>query len=287
MSLLRSLYRGVMNRLPDEFVIRFEYLRHVRRIPNLKVPKTLNEKINWRKLHQRDPRFTRCSDKHEGKGFIREILGEGLTVPTLWVGRSPDQIPFDEIVPPYVVKSTNSSQDTVIVRSRAGEDRAGIREQMRRSLAEPHHVRGREWGYAGIEPRIIVERMLQTDDGESPLDYRFYVFHGRTECIIVSKTRGRWAAHSFFDRDLNRLPVHKRGYEQVVDVHRPACFPDMLAAAERLGREFDFVRVDMYACEGRYFIGELTFYPVAGYYVYEPRDWDEKLGRFWRLPATR
>ena len=83
------------------------------------------------------------------------------------------------------------------------------------------------------------------------------------------------------------------------DPQPPATLGQMVAAAETLARDFDFVRADFYEVDGRPLFGELTFYPGSGLERVEPAALDEIMGRLWteagagvvgqsrRLPAAK
>ena len=66
------------------------------------------------------------------------------------------------------------------------------------------------------------------------------------------------------------------------DPPRPASLSAMIAAAEVLGAEFDFVRVDFYEVAGRPLFGEMTFYPGSGLYPLDPDGLDAAWGECWR-----
>lgn len=59
----------------------------------------------------------------------------------------------------------------------------------------------------------------------------------------------------------------------------------MFSLADRLGSGLDFVRVDMYNVGGRIVFGEFTNYPGAGLERFDPPEFDEILGRMWRVPS--
>lgn len=42
---------------------------------NLDNPKTFNEKLQWLKLHDRKPEYTKMVDKYEAKEYVKEKLG--------------------------------------------------------------------------------------------------------------------------------------------------------------------------------------------------------------------
>ena len=58
----------------------------------------------------------------------------------------------------------------------------------------------------------------------------------------------------------------------------------MITLAERLGRDTDFVRVDLYDVDGRIVFGELTSFPAGGDNPFIPESFDEEFGRPWTVP---
>jgi TupA-like ATPgrasp len=58
----------------------------------------------------------------------------------------------------------------------------------------------------------------------------------------------------------------------------------MIAIAEELGSEFDFLRVYLYNIDGRIFFGEFSPYPGSGLDRFTPASFDTELGARWRLP---
>ena len=105
--MFRKAYCLCLGLLPDEWAIQIMYFRNFHRFANLRNPQTFNEKINWRKLHQRDPRFALFADKVAVKDEIAKLAGPEYVIPTLWVGKRPEDIPFDRLDPPYVIKINN------------------------------------------------------------------------------------------------------------------------------------------------------------------------------------
>ncbi len=57
--------RYMLRFLPDEFYIQLNYFAHFKRFADLKNPSTYNEKINWLKLHDHNPNYTKLVDKYE------------------------------------------------------------------------------------------------------------------------------------------------------------------------------------------------------------------------------
>ena len=63
--------------LPDELYIQLNYFAHFKRFAHLKNPCTYNEKLNWLKLHDHNPIYTKLVDKYEAKKYIENQIGGG------------------------------------------------------------------------------------------------------------------------------------------------------------------------------------------------------------------
>lgn len=282
---LKTAYRSLLGLLPDEWAIQVAYYRAFGRFANLKAPETFNEKINWRKLHQRDPRFTLFSDKLKVKAEIARLIGSEHVIPTLWSGERPEDIPFDALIPPYVVKVNHGSGSNMFVR-RAGDLDAGkIRASLAPLLRRPFGHAARSWGYYDIPRRILVERVLDIFGRGLPEDHKFYVYHGRVHFIQLDFDRWEGERRAFYDRAWNKLPVTEGCPDVGRPIAKPAYLGAMIEIAEKIGSLFDFVRVDLYYESRTVLFGETTFYDGAGYSKPDPEIWDLKFGEPWKIPA--
>ena len=69
--------RYALRFLPDEMYIQLNYFAHFKKFANLKNPITYNEKLNWLKLHDRNPLYTSLVDKCEVKEYVKKVIGGG------------------------------------------------------------------------------------------------------------------------------------------------------------------------------------------------------------------
>jgi hypothetical protein len=181
--------------------------------------------------------------------------------------------------PPFVVKSRHGSNQRLFVRSTGIDWKAAVR-TAQSWTRRPYGQWLDEWGYRDIPRGIIVEPFIGPGLA-LPDDYKIYVFGGKAQCIKVDRDREtkHWRA------------IYNPSWEPIwqpegwANKPPPVSLPDMICAAEILGREFDFVRVDFYDVAGKARFGEMTFYPGSGLSPL-PSDFDFWLGRLWRDSQT-
>ena len=280
---VKRLYRALIGLLPDEWAIQIAYLRKFKRFANLRAPRTFNEKINWRKLHQRDPRFTLFADKAAVKDEIARMVGREHVIPTLWTGERPEDIPFDALTPPYVIKVNHGYGSNIFIRHQDDlEEKRRLRAVLHELLRNSHGRAGLEWAYYGIPRKIIIERMLDIFGDGIPEDYKFFVYHGRVHFIQIDVDRWGNGKRAFYDPSWNKLPMTKGRPDIERPIPEPSNLQKMIEIAEKIGSIFDFVRVDLYCASNKVFFGETTFYPGEGFSKMSPGIWDYKFGEPWR-----
>lgn len=276
---------AIWETMPDRLAIALQYRKRHRRFPNLRNPRTLTEKVQYRKLYDRDPRLPIWADKVKVKPIIAGIIGEEHIIPTLWHGKVLDVEAVSQLPRPFVIKSNSACEANIFIHEGDEVDWIKVAYQTREWMHESYGTRMREWLYSAIDRQILVEPMI--GDGHAPpVDYKFFIFHGEIHAVHVDIGRftgGR--VRAILDSEWNRLPVKCYHPNAPFDVARPPWFNAMKDIAEQIGRHFDFVRVDLYNVDGKIFFGEATFYPASGYLPYEPASFDAHLGSLWKMQS--
>jgi hypothetical protein len=250
------------------------YLWRHRRLPSFGNPRRFTELVQWRKLHDRDARMPILADKVRVKAHVAELLGHEWVIPTLWAGAVLPDTP--DWPTPFVVKSRHGCNQIRIVRD-GSADWAAIRSAAARWLRKPYGFWLDEWLYARITRGVLIEPYIGVGP-DLPIDYKFYVFGGRVEFIQIHLDRARRHQWVVLGRDWSRSP----GCRHVVTPKAPSRLVEMIAAAETLGSDFDFVRVDLYQSGDRPLFGEMTFYPGSGLDPFDPPELDAVIGDRWR-----
>jgi hypothetical protein len=265
--------------------VRANYRHVTGRAPALLRPRRFTEKMQWRKLFELDPLFAVLSDKLAARDFVAARIAPGRQADLLWVGDDPDAIPFDQLVPPYVLKSTHAAGQTIMVRDLAALDVAAARTAARGWLAYCHGTSMNEPAYVHLPRRLIVERLLQCPDGSPPLERKVYVFDGRA-IFIRTTTPDACGQPRFGDlhaRDWTRLPIARLMPVHPVPPPRPTRLADILAISERLGAGLSHCCVDIYDGDNTLVVGEVTLYSQSGLVVYSDPAFDFVLGAHWIL----
>ena len=256
---------------------------------DLENPLSLNQKINWKKIFDRNPLLPVVADKYLVREYLKQILGEDnadkLLIPLLYVTENPATIPFDDLPGEYIIKANHGSRMNIIVERNTPVSRQQIITQCRDWLIRRYGQRKHEWAYKKIKPKIIIEELIRTESGEIPEEYKFHIMNGKCQFIEVNSGRYTHKRKSSFDRNWNFLDISdKTGkWDKGGFVQKPDNLDEMVELAENLGSPFDYIRVDLYSVNGRIFFGELTNYPQSGEYAFDPLSFDFELGSKWEL----
>lgn len=251
--------------------------------PNLKQPATFNEKINYYKLHDHDPRITRCCDKYAVKQYAAEKIGAQYVLPVLGAWTRAEDVDFDGLPERFAIKVNWSSGDNIIVRNKSALDIPAARKKLAAWMkpGQNGYYDMFNWGYKDMKPVIYAEPYIEQRDGQL-YDYKFFFCHGECRFFFIATDRykGEGLTHTFFDSERRPLPFrygHTLRPETVPAL--PRRLDEMLALGKTLAEPFRFVRVDFYeAADGRIYLGEMTFYPGGGTLPFHPPEWDRILG---------
>lgn len=284
---LSWLHNRIHESLPPILRERVEMIRRLGYIPRIRYPRTFNEKLAHRKHCQYDSRYIPLSDKWEVRAYVRERVGEQYLSEAYGVYRSVEEIDFDRLPERFVVKPTHTSGHTFFVPGKSSQIQAELAAVITDWLRISYGAVKGEYWYSKITPRVIIEEWLHDKKQKIPLDFKFHVFHGRVELLQVDFDRQTFHTRNFYDRNWQEIPVSfKFPRKPNANLQRPATLNKMIAVAEDLGAEFDYVRVDLYSLdETRVVFGELTFAPESGRGRFQPKFYDIKLGEYWNIHA--
>ena len=275
--------------VPGSLYLKIQYKNFIGKKLNLKFPETFNEKLQWLKLYDRNPKYTQMVDKYEVRKYIVETIGEEYLIPLLGVYDSFDEIDFDSLPNQFVLKPNHTSGDIYICRDKSQIDLCDLKRQVNMWLKRKYYWVHREWPYKNIKPRIICEKYMVDESGMELKDYKFMCFNGEVKCSFVCLNRNSSTGLNvdFYDMDWKPMPFKRHYPNSDTIISKPKNFDKMVKFAEKLSKDIPFVRVDFYETNGQLYFGELTFYPGSGFEEFTPEKYDYLLGRWIKLPAKK
>ena len=213
----------------------------------------------------RKPLQRLVSDKEHDKRHIAGILGVDFVVPTLAVLRSPEEIDAFAFPERCIIKPTHASAEFISRRDGEALDLTRIKNWLRLDYSEINF----EPNYRGLEPKIIVEPWVF---GQVPFqEFSILCVEGKACVVYASANRFTDYAVVNFDTQWNELPY--TSYEaRHGEFEKPKHLAEIISLAERLAKDFFFVRIDTYYDGMTIKCGEITNCPGAALCIFKPRD---------------
>ena len=234
---------------------------------NLDNPKTLNDKINWIKIHP-TPLKSFCADKIKVHNYCKEILGEDICIPILKIYSSAKDIKWNELPKQCVIKCNHGCAYNIVSTNINSLDKNLTISKLNKWMSiDFSNVAGYEMQYHNIDHKIFVEKYMG-----KIADYKFWCFNGKVKFWTYSEpNNGQPATYiNYYDIDGNLTDicneVHPRNDKIKISI--PQSLEKMIEISENLAKNFDFVRVDLYEINNKIYLGELTFTPGAGWFKF-------------------
>lgn len=283
-------YRKMLNWLPDKVFLKAAFRARFGRKLNLNNPKTFNEKLQWLKLYNRKPEYTKMVDKYLVREYVKEKIGEKYLIPLLGVWDDPEEIDFDELPMQFVLKCNhNSGIGMCICKDKNDLDISKVKEELKKGIDQNYYLTGREWPYKDVPRRVIAEKYMVDESGYELKDYKFYCFDGKVKLVMINSDRmsSEKTKANYFDENYQPLDF-VWGYDNAEEPpKKPEKFEEMKYLAEILSEGIPTVRIDFYQTPDGIFFGEITFFDGSGFDAIEPIEWDYKIGSWIKLPMEK
>ncbi len=282
----RAMVLNMLRFVPDSAMLTLQYKMKTGRKPDLKNPTRFTEKLQWYKMHYRNPMMHECVDKYKVREYVKSKGLEHTLVKLIAKYDSMDQVKWDELPDSFVIKTTNGGGglNVVVCPDKSRLDIPEISGKLAAKKKKSNYG-GREWAYYGSEPGIIFEELLvDPDHPEAGVnDYKIFCYNGKPKYIIVDVDRYIGHKRNFYDAEWNNLHITSDCPAAEREIPRPENMEEMLKVAAKLSEGFPYVRVDLYNLRGKIYFGELTFYPWSGYVKYTPDEADRMFGEDFEL----
>lgn len=273
----------IYKRKSDEDFICELYQKRTGKTLNLYNPETFTEKLQWMKIHHKDPLMSICADKYGVREYVKGKGLECILNPLIAIYDSVDEIDYSVLPDKFVLKGTHGSGWIVLCKNKNELDIKGYNRIMRSWLKQNIYYSGREWVYNDIPHRIVCEEYIDSK-GDDLRDFKIFCFGGKPIYIQVDGDRFSSHKRAYYNLDWEKMPFQYGDYAKDYTADKPENLDEMLKIAEVLSEPFPFSRIDLYNVEGRIIFGEITFFPDAGFANFDPPETDYEIGKLFELP---
>ncbi len=272
----------------DQLYLKLKFLSAMGYWCNFKNPQTFCEKIQWLKLNNRKPEFTKMVDKVEVKKYVASIIGQEYIIPTLGVWNKFEDIDFSRLPNGFILKCAHDSSKGIVVRDKELFDKRKAKKRIEYFQKKNYYWQNREYPYRNVPHRILAEKYLQNGNDPELIDYKFYCFGGTALFCQLIKNRSTDETIDFYDRQWQRQPftgLQKNAVHAKETHQAPDNYCEMFEIADKLASQIKtpFVRIDLYNVNGKIFFGEITFFPNSGMGDFHPSKWNVELGNLIHL----
>lgn len=269
--------------IPDGIYLKCLYKQRMGCRLNLRRPSAYTEKIQWLKLHDRNPEYVKMVDKFAVKEIVSNSIGQDYVIPAYGVWDKFEDIDFSTLPNQFVLKCTHDSGGIIVCENKDKLNISEAKKILENAQRTDYYLQGREWPYKYVKPRILAEQYMVDSKTNELRDYKFFTFDGKVKMMFIAADRQseeKPTTFDFYDENGAHLNIINGHPNALVPPELPMNFDKMKELAEILAQNIPQVRIDFYEIDGRIYFGEYTFFHHSGFTPFEPNDWDEIMGRW-------
>lgn len=278
---LKNFSRYVRSKLiSDEAFTKNNYFKKFGRHLDFNNPQTFNEKINVMKTNDTSYDLAPYVDKFKVREYVKNTIGEKYLVDLICVSDTFDRELFDSLPSQFILKTVNGSAMNYLCKNKSDDDYHKIKKCLGKWLSLNPYLRAREKQYRYVDSRFVIEKLMTSDTGEVPVDYKFHCFNGKIKFITAATSRFTKDYNiTVFDENGDALPVDYITARDQEYKHIDINLEEFRPIVEKLSSSFKFVRVDLYYFQNQIKFGELTFTPMNGLAPFTPTSFDYEFGK--------
>lgn len=262
------------------------YYRHHGHAPDLIAPATFTEKQVLFKFFAPVPLVPSPSDKLRSCGYAPREVRDKFSIPRRFGISASAKLPPNDALAPgtYYFKSNHGSGTNMrVTYPLEPETRQKLEAVADRWLNGGPHAPGLSvWWYEKFSRAVYLEEDLGAAGKDAP-DWKFFVCNGRVELFQVDVDRSGDHRQTIYDRDGTHIDAMLY-YLTGPRVEMPPELDRMVEVAEAIGRNFDFIRVDLYVRDGTIFLGEIGMVMNGATIRIHSPELDARLGAAWTAP---
>ena len=273
----------------DEKYLTKRFIQKLGYIPNFHSPQSFNEKVTARMIFERDDTHTKLADKLAVREIVIDKVGENYLVPLLGVYKSCTEINLEALPNQFVLKCTHDSGSAVVCKDKSQFNLDCSMQKLKKHMHMNMYVMKREWHYKNVCPMILAEKFIElyrdNSDEFSLTTCRVHCFEGVAEFseIDIECNNGKLYSN-IYDPNWNLQPFKVDCKENTpCEIRMPSKYNEMIELAEKLCLPKGYSRIDfLLSNDNRVYFSEITLTPNAGRMVIDPKEWDMKLGSYWK-----
>ena len=100
--------------LPDKPYLSILFKRRLGYKMDWKNPQSFNQKLQWMKLYDRNPLYSKCADKIEVRQYVAETIGEQYLIPCLGIYDKAEDIEYSKLPNQFVLKCNHGAKYNII-----------------------------------------------------------------------------------------------------------------------------------------------------------------------------
>lgn len=277
-----KLYWVSLSRYNPRYATIKWYTKRLGRKPDLQNPTLLTEKLQYLKLNDyfRNPTVCQCADKFAVREFVESRGCQEILNDLFFVYNSTGEIDWDELPGQFVLKCNHGCGGNIICRDKNMLNKREAVAKLDKWMHQEYGLEHVEYSYEGIPRKIICEKLIETEDGQLPRDYKIFCSYGVPKLIyVISDRKDTTENLDYFTPDWEWIPVRNGVLTNAgAAVRKPDNLNELLDYASKLSKGFPIVRVDLYNEFQKVIFGELTFLPTGGCFKLDPPEYDRKFG---------
>lgn len=272
----------------DEKYLTKRFIQKLGYAPNFHLPQSFNEKVTARMIFERDNTHSKLADKFAVREMVINKIGEHYLVPLLAVYKSCEDINFEALPNQFVLKCTHDSGSATVCKDKSQFNFDYSKQKLKNHMLMNMYVMKREWHYKNICPMILAEHYIELyQDAVNDFTLttcRVHCFEGKPEFVEVDIENDQFERFSNVYNTQWCLQPFKVDLKDNSpnEIAKPFQCEEMMSLAQKLCFELGYSRIDFLLSKDKVYFSEITLTPNAGRMVIEPKEWDLKLGAYWK-----
>ena len=278
-----SPFRGVVKVCSKKAYISYQYKYITHHKLNWKNPTRYTEKLQYLRLfvYPKMSLVSKCAGRVGVREYLKEKGFESILIPICGVFDKFDDIDFDKLPNQFAMKCSHGCAMNYICYDKSKINKSELRKKFNKWLKTNYGKKTVELHYSPIKPQIIIEELM-LENNKLPTEYKIHVFNGVAKNLYVVTSRGVDIRYNNYYIDWTPFDGSQfNGWKKTdYPLTKPNNFSEMVKIAEELGKDFPFVRVDLYNINGKMYFSELTFTPAKGTLILDDDKCDFEMGEW-------